>query len=227
VAVAQGVGAAIQGVDWKTVATIAPTAVAVVALTTLGLNFVAARRQRIALTLSLHEFYLGHKFYAKVRGPSYGVATQWRWLPENIREEYRKIVAQGWVGGASSDLKRYVPDAPTEIGQLEKSHYQIPRARRSLTEHQALTAALRFWSRVNTHIERRTADRKLVRELFRDEYHYVAEFYCELAEYVTRELAGDAGSPRDPPRWVKDVVELRAFFARRSLLQRLWPLRGR
>lgn len=186
-----------------------PVAAVFAAVITVGLNAELRRRARRSATLQLHEFYLSPQFYASVRSPAYCVQLQWNHLPPDVRPQYRRIVVSGWAHNENADtLSAYAPDFPTSRDDIIKHHFQTPRALPSLTEHQALTALLRFWSRLNKHLSLHLIDRHVTRVIFRDEFEYNRTFFRELANEVVAAMP----TTKAPPTWVKDLNELDVFF---------------
>ena len=178
-------------------------------LVTLGLNLAALHRSRRELAIKLHEVYLSPDFYSKVRAPAYHIGLQWQHLPDDVRCDYREAVVSGWAFDLSSDkLSTYLSEYPTSRNDVIHSHFQKPVTHTSLTEHQALTAFLRFWTRLNIHRKNGAIEKKLTRDLFIDEFCYGAPFLNELANAV--EAATVDGHIR--PRWIEDIRQLKVFF---------------
>ena len=177
------------------------------ALVTIRINAAAQRRARLALAVQLHELYVSPDFYARVRAPSYHVGLQWLRLSGPVGDAYRKAVLSGWVTAVDGEkLSRYVSEPPSDAKDVIKCHFHTPVGLSLLTEHQALTAELRFWTRLNTHLQLATVDRKVVRDLFSDEFQSHYDFLASLS-FALRET-----KPEREPRWVKDIDQLAKFF---------------
>jgi hypothetical protein len=192
----------------------------------LGIAMASRRQAKRSLAFQLHEFYMSPDFYAKVRAPAYNVALQWTHFPKSLRQAYRDVVVSGWSSGyAETKLGNYVSKLPDNTEEIITFHFHKPRGRPSLTEHQALSADLRFWSRLNSHIKLRTIDRAALRSLFADDFRYHRDFYRSLANsvaYATKK------SNVKCPLWVYDISELEAFFdAQNQLILDQWPIQAR
>jgi hypothetical protein len=185
------------------------------ALVAMGINALARRRERLALTVQLHELYVSPDFYSRVRAPSYHVGLQWLHLRDDVGQAYRDAVLSGWAAAENDDtLSRYVPDLPSRPEDIIPRHFHLPVGRALLTEHQALTAELRFWTRLNIHIQRKTVNRKVVKDLFSDEFGSHYEFLASFA------LAVLNAQRTRPPRWVKDIEQLARFFGIQRVLNK-------
>ncbi|MCL7931078.1 hypothetical protein [Halomonas llamarensis] len=190
----------------QTIVTIIPVGVFV----TLWINFAAQRRAQRELAIKLHEVFLSSEFYARVRAPAYHIGLQWHHLPKEIQIEYRKAVVSGWAFDKSyNKLEHYLSDFPSAKTQVIPSHFQKPLSSTTLTEHQALTALLRFWTRLNIHRKHRSIENAIVKDLFYDEFCYGAAFLNELADAVETRI--EQGQIK--PRWIDDIRELTLFFA--------------
>lgn len=165
-----------------------------------------ARHDRV---IALHEYYLSPEFFSKVRAPAYQVGLTWTHLPEPQRAAYREAVTQGWAFEVGEDkLDLYVPRPPENPEEVITSHFQTPKGLPSLTEHQALTALLRFWTRIRILIDLNMIDRHLVRSLFKDEFGYELSFFQALSAAVTQRITSKAAIPR----WVDDLQYLEKVF---------------
>jgi len=163
-----------------------------------------ARRDR---AIALHEYFLSPDFYSKVRAPAFQVGLTWMQLEGNLKEVYRDAVVRGWRGNMEDyALDLYVPQLPSSEAECVTYHFQTPKGLPSLTEHQALTAMLRFWTRTRILIDLKMIDRNLVRSLFKDEFGYQRTFLDSLSGAVSK-LHGE-----DKPRWVEDLRILGEIF---------------
>ena len=107
----------------------------------------------------------------------------WDGLQDATGAKYREAVARGWTSaGAVDEFKLYVSSPPKSPGEVEEYHFRTAAARDSLTEHQALTAVLRFWTRIQTLIDNERVEEGLVRDLFKDEFNYERAFFLQRPE---------------------------------------------
>jgi len=174
------------------------------------LRLAEEERARKDRSVSLHEYFLNPAFYAQVRAPAYQVSLSWSHLPNDLKEKYRNIVIQGWVFSTVKDkLDFYVTSPPDNLDSMAKYHFQSPRGLASLTEHQALSALLRFWTRIRILLKENLIDHKVTKELFRDQFCYDVAFFDELSKGVTEKLQDGMVIPR----WIDDIDYLKRFFS--------------
>lgn len=194
----------------EAVHTLIPSAIIISLIVTVLLDHTAEKRACIARTIQLHEAFLSPDFYANVRAPAFNIGLQWTQLPESIRKNYREAVVSGWADFVNEfKLATYVQKTPKSHADIISYHFQTPVGMSSLTEHQALTAYLRFWTRFNVHRKRKTINATLAKALFVDEFEYQFTFFRELAESISNELESTAVTK---PRWIDDISELSEFF---------------
>ena len=177
------------------------------------------KHNRIQMAISLHAQYFGVEHYLHVVAPVVEIRMKWMLLDERSRSRYREEVIEGWppYERFTSDrggFRRYLPDsAPDE--DFSRVHFKDQKQRQSLTEHQALSAYLHFWSHLSVFISKRVADRDTCIELFADTYKYNLDFIRELRDAVVKNWsetkAIHGGS--DEPRWVTNtqVLEQQLF----------------
>lgn len=171
-----------------------------------ALHFFARKRAKIDLAIKLYEEFVSDNFYTKVRASAYRVRLQWTHLPEEIRDDYRKVVMSGWVSDVREDkIQKYLKDYPTDNSQIEKYHFQTQIEAKALTEHQALTSLLKFWTRLSIFLKTNSIDKKLTKELFSDEFHYGEAFLKELSKQVKCQAL-------KPPKWIGEIDFLVYFF---------------
>jgi len=198
-----------QQLDWRSIFSFIPIAALIAAAVTLGSTIAARRQARRALAIHLHEFYLSSDFYAKVRAPAYQVGSQWMHLPNTLRQAYRDVVASGWgFDGPETKLSTYVPQIPQRKEEIIASHFHAAKGLLSLTEHQALSACLRFWSRLNTHITLKTVNKNAIRSLFADEFGAQHEFFRSLSAAIIAKTP----HTQQIPRWINDIQNLEQLF---------------
>jgi hypothetical protein len=199
----------LSDLDWHSILSFIPIAALIGATITVSITVAARKQSRRALAIQLHEFYLSADFNAKVRSPAYHVGLQWVHLPETLRQAYRDAVASGWASeDTETKLLTYVAEIPHKKDEIIPLHFHSARGLPSLTEHQALSACLRFWSRLNTHIKLKTVDKKVLRSLFADEFGYHREFFRSLSEAVMEKKS----KTKPCPAWIDDIQELGNFF---------------
>ena len=163
-------------------------------------------RARHDRAIALHEYFLSPDFYSKVRAPVFQVGLTWMHLKEDLRGPYRDAVVQGWTTDVGENkLNIYVPLPPNSQEECMLYHFQTPKGLPSLTEHQALTAMLRFWTRTRILIDLKMLDRSLVRSLFQDEFGHLRVFLRSLSEAVS--------GTGNTPRWIDDLDQLDKIFA--------------
>jgi hypothetical protein len=179
---------------------------------------IAELRARQDRAIALHEYYLSPDFYAKVRAPAFSIGLTFAGLPDAAREAYQDAVAEGWCYDEREKQKllaRYVVHSPSDPAGMIKHHFQTPCGYPSLTEHQALTALLRFWTRVRILLGEGMIDATLVESLFRDEFRYDIKFFRVLCSYVSDKYASDKQQGKElpiRPRWVEDIKYLEGVF---------------
>jgi len=170
---------------------------------------VGARQTRRELTLKLHEEFHSSDYYVRVRAPAYRVALQWNYLPDDIRQSYRDIVASGWSLDPESEKARVVmSEIPADYSKMYESHFQKPIGEEYLTEHQAVVALLNFWSRVNMYRTSGCIEPRLVRKILQNEFKFIAPFFFQIAKAV--QSKGQTG--QIDFIWIKAVRELDSFF---------------
>lgn len=200
-----------QQLDWLSIFSFIPIAALIAAAVTLGSTIAARKQARRALAIHLNEFYHSSDFYAKVRAPAYQVGLQWMYLPDTLRQAYRDAVASGWgVDGPETKLSTYVPQIPQRQEDIIASHFHAAKGLPSLTEHQALGACLRFWSRLNTHLTLKTVNKKVIRSLLADEFCSNQAFFRALSAAIIAKTP----NTQQIPRWINNIQELETFFGR-------------
>jgi len=165
-----------------------------------------ARTQKVIsgrqTAVSLHMQLYGVEHFIHVVAPAAGVRMRWLYLPEPDRSEYRQEVVKGWAHYADdpSNIKRYAPESASGT-DFSASHFREQGIRQSLTEHQALSAFLHFWSNLAVLIQAGLADRSICVSLFADAYRYNLEFVRQLRENVSEGLStGDVF-----PAWIANT----------------------
>ena len=130
---------------------------------------------------------------------------KWLYLPEPDRSLYRQEVVKGWARYADdpSSMKRYAPESAS-VTDFGASHFKEQGIRESLTEHQALSAFLHFWSNLAVLIKTGLADRRICVSLFADAYRYNLEFVRQLREDVSKSLGNDDVVPA----WIANTLSL-------------------
>ena len=186
--------------------TIVPVATVFTAIITIILRNIAERKAKVERTIKLHEGFLNPEFYSKVRAPASQIAIQWMYLGEEIREHYREAVASVWdITYNEERLYDETKEIPKNKGELIDYHFQRSTSKTGLTEHQALTSILRFWTRFNVYRKLGLVNRELAKELFKDEFAYQRDFFQNLSQYVSNNV-------KHKPRWVDDIDDLCSFF---------------
>jgi hypothetical protein len=131
-------------------------------------------------------------------------------LPEPQRKAYRDVVIQGWAFDPADDkLSLYIPRPLENPDKAIPYHFQTPRGLSSLTEHQALTLLLRFWTRIRILIDLEMINPQLVQSFFKDEFDYERDFCKQLSSAVADELNP---SKMVIPRWLEDMKRLEEMF---------------
>ena len=161
--------------------------------------------------INLHAQYFEVNHYLHVIAPVVEIRMKWWFLKDSAQTLYRKEVIEGWppyhrFTEDPSGLDRYLGGVSADE-DFSRMHFRDQKKRKSLTEHQALSAFLHFWSHLSTFISKRVADRDTCIELFADTYRYHLDFIRELRDSVVdnwRKHAGDGGN-RDRPRWIRNT----------------------
>src|ERR1700682_181377 len=130
--------------------------------------------------VTLHSEFYRVEHYIHVVAPVVEVRMKWLYLPEPQRRQYQQEVVKGWAHYTDdpSNMKRYASESAT--GDLGASHFIKQGIRQSLTEHQALSAFLHFWSNLAVLIRTDLADRRISISLFAETYGYNRQFVHQL-----------------------------------------------
>ena len=166
--------------------------------------FIADTQKRInrrQTAVKLHGEFYGVEHFIHVVAPAAQVRIKWRYLEESERKRFRQEVASGWRDDPSN-IDRYIPNRSSGENYIA-THFQEQGSRKSLTEHQALSSFLHFWSNLAVMIETGLADRKICVSLFADAYRYNRLFIGELREAVSK-----GRDPKDLPAWIKNTLSL-------------------
>lgn len=152
-----------------------------------------SRRQS---TISLHQSYWSVENYLRVIAPSFGVRLNWA----ELSEQYRETVLKGWTETDKSG-KYGLYMGPEPVGDPAEQHFRKATGKDKLTEHQALTLSLYWWSQCATYYRHKLVDRELFHDLFRDTFGYTREFLLEFCDAVQKEL----GEGADIPQWIESI----------------------
>lgn len=114
---------------------------------------------------------------------------------------YREAVISGWPVNSGEDFDLYFVDYAVD-------HFKTPIPQAGLTEHQALSVFLHFWSNLEAMIESQVVDEKLATSLFAPMYGYHRDFIAELRG----EIEQRQGTASNPPPWIPNTSKLERRF---------------
>jgi len=164
-------------------------------------------------TLEFSKQHQNLEFYIQVLSPVWKMYLKWKYLPEEERNKYRRVVAMGWVGFESQKpeqiLKNWIPDFQLN-SDYSKEHYIEKLNINSQTEHETLTIYLEFWSDFWLSVEQKLIQKKLCLVLAR-QYNYYQEFFAELRQYI-KKLKETEFQNDQLPLWIESTEKLEVFF---------------
>jgi hypothetical protein len=175
--------------------------------------FIAHTQARInsrQTAVNLHSELYGVEYYIHVVAPTAGVRMKWMYLPEPDRGRHRQEVVKGWAHYADdpSNIKRYAPESALGA-DFGARHFSEQGTRQSLTEHQALSAFLHFWSNLAVLIKTGLADKAIWVSLFADAYRYNLQFVRQLRDTVLKSLGPDDVVPA----WIANTRSLEEILS--------------
>ncbi len=146
--------------------------------------------------------------YSTVVAPVFNIMLKWYGLPEPAKSEYKKIVMLGWVGYQSvPDIKIGLFCEHDDI-ELSKFHYKVRKEAGEISEHEALTAFLYFWSKLDLMITNKVIDKKLTKSLFTKQYNYYRSFIKEIRGMLDNQI--EENDIR--PSWYSATLRLEKLF---------------
>lgn len=159
------------------------------------------------LNIELMERYHGIDFYRDIISVVWEIRIKWFNLPKKKRDEYHKEVVLGWEGysdmSGSESLNHEIPPNFMTI-----NHHLTPIKKDALTEHQALTIYLSFWSTLYQYFESESISDDFI-SVWKEKYYYNQEFIASL-----RDAIRDRKKDEDYlPTWVTTTEKLELFFA--------------
>lgn len=192
----------------------------------------AEAKTQVDRTLKHFDYFTDPVFYARVRAPAYHVAVQWAHAPPETRTLYQQTVVFGWAYTENDPTKllaylgnkrvQHLQNKTTGLNEIRKLHFQEPAGIERLSEHQALSAFLRFWVQTEELLEAKILDIKTANSLLAPQLAYYEDFFEQLSEKIIEAFA-QLKLDNEPPTWVNGIRNLRKRFAIFEALQNLPP----
>ncbi len=159
-------------------------------------------------TTQLFEELYSINGYSTIVAPVFNVMLKWNGLDEPLKSKYRKIIIDGWVGFESAPSTKLNLFCDEKDDDLTKFHYKRRKEAGEITEHEALTAFLYFWSKLELMLTNRVIDKKLTKSLFKSQFNYYRKFLEDLRDVHDAHLSEN----EYPPTWYAATQKLEKFF---------------
>lgn len=155
---------------------------------------------------TIQKFY-SPEYYRDVVAPSYDTTIKWFHLPDGEKATFRRALIEGWAESTVTSpqiLMRRFGKSSGIVVDVEEYLYREVRTLTGLTEVQALTSYLWFWSELAFLIRRGFISKRDASEMFLEEYRFTARFVREFREAVRGAMA-----PSDAEQnWMRDTAYL-------------------
>lgn len=160
-------------------------------------------------TTHLFEELYSVNGYSAIVAPVFNIMLKWHGLAEPAKTDFQNIVMMGWVGYENvTDIKIKL-FCDHDESELAHFHYKVRKEAGEITEHEALTAFLYFWSKLDLMLENEVIDKKLTKSLFTRQYDYYRVFIKEIRDLLDEKL--EEGDVR--PSWYNATLKLEKFFS--------------
>lgn len=160
--------------------------------------------ERVRRTTHLHELHYSEGFFSRVAMPVFTIARAWDLLPDDERRDYRDAVLLGWVGYNSEPALDAMRREPIDLRDPAAVHFRPKFEGAALSEHEALTISLYFWTRISLLEQLGMLDREVAAALFAWPYSYVSPFFNSLAQAIEDRR----GEDENPPQWISAIEVL-------------------
>jgi len=91
---------------------------------------------------------------------------------------------------------------------MAEFHYKKRKEAGEITEHEALTAFLYFWSKLDLMLTNKVIDNKLTKSLFKVQFNYYRSFIKDLRNILDENINENDFRPA----WYEATLKLEKFF---------------
>lgn len=175
---------------------------------------VARETERLRQTQALHQYLNEPKFYADVSVPAWMVWLKWKSSDDAKRLEFHQIIMKTWINYSNNEALNHFSLNGIERESLAYQHF-FPNNRTGISEQQALTLQLHFWTRLSNSLRADSVDKEAVKILFSGSYLYIAELFHEMRLYFIEH----SGEDDIEPGWVSAVAHLEQFFGYQNIFR--------
>lgn len=155
-----------------------------------------------------NEFYSAES-YRRIVAPVYRMMLKWRAYTGEQREAYMQAMRASWTGARTEPerlLEAYNSQSRLDLDPIE-AHFRDTFSTEVFTEHEALTAFLYFWTKLDMMRSSGLVSNSVVKRMFCGPFDYYREFLAELRNQVTPRIDQD-----DAPPWIDATTRLDKFF---------------
>ena len=147
--------------------------------------------------------------YTSIVAPVFNIMLKWNGLDDATKQQYQKIVIDGWAGFDAFPSDKIDQFCHSMGDDMVKYHYKKRNDSGEITEHEALTIFLYFWSKLELLVRNNLIDKKLTRALFTVPFSYYRPFLKDL-----RDLFDAHKKQTDfEPSWYQASLRLESFFS--------------
>lgn len=152
----------------------------------------------------MFQQYYDASFYGSVISPVFSLAIKLA-SDEAANKEYWDVIVDGWMPPTkgASHLRKLHDENFGQEKPVQDQHYRHVDRLDDLSEHQALTVFLQYWTTLHQLWDSDLLDKKLSRKLFRTPFSYYRNFLFELSDKVKARL-----QPDQYPGWIDAVAFL-------------------
>lgn len=155
-----------------------------------------------------NEFYSADS-YRRIVAPVYRMMLKWRGFPDERRQAYMQAIRSSWTGAKSDPqnmLRAYNSQHRIDMDP-DEAHFRDTFSTEVFTEHEALTAFLYFWTKLDMMKESGLISASIIKRMFCGPYCYYRDFLAELRRQVVPYL-----EHQDAPPWIEATERLDKFF---------------
>ncbi|MGH1405732.1 MAG: hypothetical protein ACRBBJ_04150 [Rhodomicrobiaceae bacterium] len=158
-------------------------------------------------TLLFEELY-SVEGYSAIVAPVFNIMLKWNGLSEPAKSEYQKVIIDGWVGFENAPTIKVDLFCESMKNNISEFHYKKRKETGEITEHEALTAFLYFWSKLDLMLTNKVIDSKLTKSLFKVQFNYYRSFIKDLRTMLDENINENDFHPA----WYDATLKLEKFF---------------
>jgi len=159
-------------------------------------------------TTQLFEELYSVEGYSAIVAPVFNIMLKWNGLNEPAKSEYKKVIIDGWVGFENAPTIKVDLFCEAMDNNMAEFHYKKRKEAGEITEHEALTAFLYFWSKLDLMLTNKVIDNKLTKSLFKVQFNYYRSFIKDLRNILDENINENDFRPA----WYEATLKLEKFF---------------